>query len=92
MSYLSLRYTFTPAHPPEHYTTVEIEPVKEVPGEHCIVDYEEPSFFSVYARHKDGTAECIGDFGQYAWAHKFAVDMVHQHGWRISDRVPSKFR
>lgn len=91
MSYLDLRYFGPLRHAPDQYSAVEIECVAERGGS-IDVNREKPDFFSVYARRKDGLAECIGDFGQYAWAHKFAVDMVHQHGWAFVDLVPDKFK
>jgi hypothetical protein len=53
----------------------------------CTVDNEKPDFYSVYARHKDGTACCVGDFHFYPDAVLYASGLAQLYNWPIYDKV-----
>lgn len=61
-------------YPPEKlddYDAVEIRGVQQHEG-HCEVNDLDPHFFSVYLHVKEGGVNCVGDFGQFAWANRYA--------------------
>lgn len=74
------------------YESLEIEPVRHVGGPvsdqgDVRIAHEQPEFFSVYLRHKDGLAACVGDHGSHALATAYASELSKAHGWDIHDHV-----
>ena len=74
------------------YESLEIEPVRHVGGPvpdqgDVRIDHTQPEFFSVYLRHKDGLAACVGDHGSHGLATAYASELAKAHGWDIHDHV-----
>lgn len=79
------------------YESLEIEPVRHVGGAlpdqgDVQIDHEQPEFFSVYLRHIDGRAACVGDHGSHALATAYASELSQAHGWDIHDHVTGEVR
>ncbi len=69
------------------FTAVEVNGVKSSP-DGISVNEDCPDFFSVYLRHKDHTAICIGDFGVPKTALAFAHGIAQKNGLTLkADRL-----
>ncbi len=81
---------------PSDYDALEIAGVRDISepdrdGTECVTDNENPEFYSVYARLRDGQEEfnCIGDFSELSDAEAYAEEVVTTYGvdWPINNRA-----
>lgn len=49
------------------------------------VDNIDPSAYSVYLRHVDDTAACVGDFARVEDARAYAIELHMEYSWPVSD-------
>lgn len=80
--------------PMSQYVDIEIHGVVDINSgdiesdeTQCQVDDENPQFFSVYVRHKDGCSEVIADAGlnKLYDLREFAQRLAEQNQWRYKD-------
>lgn len=75
---------------PDDYDELHVHGVRSDEGDDDVavhIDDEHPQFFSVYARLKDGTDECIGDFDSAEIARQYAQQVAAEYGrgWKVED-------
>lgn len=87
-------YTELLGYPMSQYVDIEIHGVVDINSgdtesdeTQCQVDDENPQFFSVYVRHKDGCSEVIADAGlnKLYVLREFAQRLAEQNQWRYKD-------
>ncbi|GAB6142454.1 hypothetical protein JCM14076_31840 [Methylosoma difficile] len=85
--------------PMSQYVDIEIHGVVDINSgdiesdeTQCQVDDENPQFFSVYVRHKDGCSEVIADAGlnKLYDLREFAQRLAEQNQWRYKDYTLGK--
>lgn len=57
-------------------------------GTQCEIDDTDPETFSTYARLKIGEVYCVGDFGTYTLAKKYAQKTSDKYGLPVHDFLP----
>lgn len=77
---------------PGHYVALEIDPVSEsqdceADGRQIQVDHDNPEFYSVYLRGKDGLAYCVGDQDTHELALAYALEIGRAHRLDVHDHV-----
>ncbi|WP_026441555.1 hypothetical protein [Pseudacidobacterium ailaaui] len=78
-------------HQPTDYSSVEVHGVSFLSEMDVAVNDDTPEFFSVYVRHMDGTAVCVGDFAFSAEADEYAIQIAGRYHWtvtRLSSALP----
>lgn len=80
---------------PEQFMGIEIERARDLPdsGQNdaesgrrqvtTVVDNYDPEFFSVYLRHRDGRAVCVGNHATNKRARAYAQVLSSQYGWPV---------
>lgn len=95
MNYLSVYETFvddiTNESLKSNYEGIDIEGVRDC-FDYIMVDNENPNFFSVYLRDRNGLARCVGNFGQYVWAEDFAKTLLILAPLYLENRVERRYR
>lgn len=77
------------------YDAIEIHGVREIETDgdadddraNCIVDDENPQFYSVYVHQIAGGVDCVGDFGLTDFAEEYASSLASTYGWPVFNYV-----
>ena len=74
-----------------HYDGIEVHGVRDllagVEGDEtaCEVDYDDPTFYSVYVHLNEGGMDCVGDMNTHALALEYANDLSLKYGFPVLD-------
>lgn len=77
------------------YDGIEVRGVREIETDggadddraDCIVDDENPQFYSVYVHQVAGGVDCVGDFGLPDFAAGYAASLASTYGWPVFNYV-----
>lgn len=79
---------------PENFTSVQVKGVRisaksEDGREDVGITDEDPDFYSVYVRHKDGRALVVDDFTRQEIAIEYGKELAKHYNWTFEDQAPA---